>query len=282
MSRRSRERQLAKLAARRAAERRRRARRRQLAAAGVLGAVALLAGAVLLAGALGGNPGPRATGAPSPSASPGARIGTVTPEPAPRRVACGAEAPPLAGEPKTRFAGPPPQVIDPARRYTAIIETSCGDIVVRLLADRAPETVNSFVFLAREGFFDGTYVHRLDASIDVIQAGDPTGTGSGGPGYAIPDELTGQEEYGPGTVAMANSGPNTGGSQFFIVAGPDGHRLDDNSAYTIFGRVVRGMDVAERILALPVRDPEAARAGDLSAQRPRLAIYIERVLIRER
>jgi len=173
-------------------------------------------------------------------------------------------------------------VIDPERRYTAIIETSCGEIVVELLADRAPETVNSFVFLARDGFFDGTYVHRLDASIDVIQAGDPTGTGSGGPGYTIPDELTGQERYGPGTVAMANSGPNTGGSQFFIVAGPDGHRLDDNPAYTIFGRVVRGMEVAERILALPVRDPEAARAGDLSAQRPRVAVYLERILIRER
>ncbi|HWO70001.1 MAG TPA: peptidylprolyl isomerase, partial [Actinomycetota bacterium] len=228
------------------------------------------------------EPRPRATGSPSPSASPGARTGSVTPEPAPRRVACGAEAPPLAGEPKPQFAGPPPEVIDPGRRYTAIIETSCGEIVVELLADRAPETVNSFVFLARQGFFDGTYVHRLDASIDVIQAGDPTGTGSGGPGYAIPDELTGREEYGPGTVAMANSGPNTGGSQFFIIAGPDGHRLDDNPAYTIFGRVVRGMEVAERILALPVRDPEAARAGDLSAQQPKLAVYIERVLVRQR
>ena len=281
MSRRSRERQLAKLAARRAAERRRRARRRQLVAGVALGVLALAAGIAFLAGGSGGGR-PRATGTPSPSASAGARTGSVTPEPAPRRVACGAEAPSSAGEPKPQYAGPPPEVIDPARRYTAIIETSCGEIVVRLLADRAPQTVNSFVFLAREGFFDGTYVHRLDPSIDVIQAGDPTGTGNGGPGYTIPDELTGGEEYGPGTVAMANRGPDTAGSQFFIVAGPGGHRLDEAPAYTIFGRVVRGMDVAARILALPVQDPEAARAGDLSAQRPKLAVYLERVLVRER
>jgi cyclophilin family peptidyl-prolyl cis-trans isomerase len=190
--------------------------------------------------------------------------------------------PPAAGRSKPRFSAPAPDAIDPTARYVATIRTSCGDIVVRLLADRAPRTVNSFVFLAREGFYDGTFVHRLDTSIDVIQAGDPTGTGSGGPGYTIPDELTGEERYGPGTVAMANSGPGTGGSQFFIIAGPDGHRLDDNPAYTVFGRVIRGLDVAERILELPVRDPEAARAGDLSGQRPKLAIYIERITVRER
>jgi len=157
------------------------------------------------------------------------------------------------------------------------MQTSCGTIVIELLADRAPETVNSFVFLAQKGYFDGQRFHRLDTSIDVIQGGDPTGTGTGSPGYSIPDELTGDESYGPGVLAMANGGPDTGGSQFFIVTGEAGHNLDANPAYTIFGMVVKGLDVAQRIQELPIQDPSAGIPG----QQPKQSVYIEKVTIHE-
>jgi peptidylprolyl isomerase len=134
------------------------------------------------------------------------------------------------------------------------------------------------VFLAKEGYFDGQYVHRLDTSIDVVQGGDPTGTGSGGPGYAIPDELKGDESYTPGTLAMANAGANTGGSQFFLITGPAGTNLDGNPNYTIFGKVIEGLDVAKRIQSLPIVD---AGSGDISGQRPVQAIYLESVTIRK-
>jgi len=169
--------------------------------------------------------------------------------------------------------------IDPKRTYTATIETSCGTIVIRLLADRAPQTVNSFAFLADEHFFDGTQIHRIDTSIDIVQGGDPTGTGTGGPGYSTPDELGKHDTYGPGVVAMANSGPDTDGSQFFIVFGPNGHGLDGSPSYTIFGEVVRGLDVVRRIGALPVKDPSA---GPGPGQHPRQAVYLERVTVSTR
>ena len=216
-----------------------------------------------------------ATGeSPSPAGEPGAQTGTVDPEPGPEQVACGGEAPKGALKPKPQFAAPA-EVLKEGRTYTATFQTSCGDIVVELLANRAPQTVNSFVFLAQEGYFDASRVHRLDVSIDVIQGGDPTGTGTGGPGYTLPDELRGDESYGPGTLAMANGGPNTGGSQFFLITGDDGHGLDSNPAYTIFGRVVEGLDVAERIQGLPIQDPSAGIAG----QQPAEAVYIEKVTI---
>ena len=214
----------------------------------------------------------------SPSAAPGTKTGTLTPTAAndSGEVACGAEVPAKAGKPKPQFAGPPPLTIDGKATYTATMVTSCGTIVIELDAKGAPQTVNSFVFLANEGYFDGQYFHRLDTSIDVIQGGDPSGTGQDGPGYAIPDELTGKESYTPGTLAMANAGANTGGSQFFIITGPDGTNLDGNPNYTIFGRIVEGLDVAKEIQALPIVDPEAT---DLSGQRPKLAVYIEKVTV---
>jgi cyclophilin family peptidyl-prolyl cis-trans isomerase len=289
MSKRSRDRQLAKLAARRQAERSAASRRRSMITGGVVGGLVLVA-AVLGAGlVLGGDeaasPTPPPTATPSVSASPtpepGTKTGTVTPTAATETgdVACGAETPPEAGKPKPQFAGPPPMTIDERATYTATMETSCGTIVIELDAKRAPQTVNSFVFLAEKGFFDGQYFHRLDTSIDVIQGGDPSGTGGEGPGYVIPDELNGKLTYTPGTIAMANAGPNTGGSQFFIITGPNGTNLDANPAYTIFGEVVEGLPVAVRIQRLPIVDPEAAAAGDLSGQRPRDAVYIERVTI---
>jgi cyclophilin family peptidyl-prolyl cis-trans isomerase len=289
MSKRSRDRQLAKLAARRQAERDAAIRRRNLITGIVAGAIALVVVVVGLGVLLGDEtdsaspsaaPTTTPSAAPSASAEQGTQTGTVTPTEATEsgEVACGAEAPAKAGKPKPQFAGPPPLAIDPKATYTATMVTSCGMIVIELDAERAPQTVNSFVFLAKKGFFDGQYFHRLDTSIDVIQGGDPSGTGADGPGYAIPDELKPNASYTPGTIAMANAGANTGGSQFFIITGPNGANLDGNPNYTIFGKVVDGLSVAQRIQALPIVDPNAA---DLSGQRPAEAVYIEKVTIKK-
>jgi cyclophilin family peptidyl-prolyl cis-trans isomerase len=203
--------------------------------------------------------------------TPPAASGTPTTEP----VACGATAPADANGQPQEFAKPPLMKIDPKNTYTATLDTSCGTIAIQLLADRAPETVNSFVFLAGKHYFDGTHFHRIDTGIDIIQGGDPTGTGSGGPGYTIPDELTGDESYGPGVVAMANAGPNTGGSQFFIVYGPKGHDLDSAPNYTIFGQVVKGLGVVKRIAKIPVENPSAGPAG----QQPTETVYVDTVTV---
>ena len=276
MSKRARDRQLAKLAQRRAAERRAARRRRGM----ILGGVGLVAATALVLVGFDVLAGDDPENGSSPSASvsvtpePGIQTGTVEPGTAPEEVACGGLEPRAADAPKPQFSAPPATTIDQAATYTATFQTSCGDIVIRLLPRRAPQTVNSFVFLAREGYFDGTFFHRLVDSIDVVQGGDPTGTGSGGPGYELPDELRGNETYPAGTFAMANAGPNSGGSQFFIITGPQGHNLDGNPAYTIFGEVVEGLDVAVRINALPIEGE-----GDGP---PTQAIYLEKVKIREK
>src|ERR1700719_2115138 len=135
------------------------------------------------------------------------------------------------------------EVIDPARRYAATIATDKGEIVIALDPARAPKTVNNFVFLARDGFYDGLTFHRVVDDF-VIQAGCPEGTGRGGPGYRFEDEPV-QGEYEAGAVAMANSGPNTNGSQFFICTVDDRHKL--TKAYNLFGQVVKGMDVVGKI-----------------------------------
>jgi cyclophilin family peptidyl-prolyl cis-trans isomerase len=287
--RKTRNRQLARVAQRRQMERRQQHRRRQTMMVAGIVVLALLAGVgAFTAFTLLGDddPAPRASVSPSvspsesPSASPsedvepGSQTGTVEPVPGPETVACGAEVPEGALGPKPQFNAPA-QVLEEGVTYTATFRTSCGDIVIELLSEEAPETVNSFVFLAEEGYFDASRVHRLDDSIDVIQGGDPTGTGTGGPGYTIPDELQGGETYPPGTLAMANAGANSGGSQFFLITGEDGHNLDGNPAYTIFGRVVEGLEIAQEILALPIQDPAAGIAG----QQPADALYLEEVEI---
>ena len=143
-----------------------------------------------------------------------------------------------------QWSSPPPFSIDAANGYRATIATSLGDITVELLADRAPATVNNFVFLAREGFYDGVIFHRVIEGF-MIQGGDPTGTGTGGPGYRFRDELEAAQELGypRGTLAMANAGPNTNGSQFFIVH--TGAQLPP--AYAVFGRTVGGLEVVDAI-----------------------------------
>jgi cyclophilin family peptidyl-prolyl cis-trans isomerase len=145
-----------------------------------------------------------------------------------------------------RYSAPPQMIIDIEKKITATMRTSSGIIVFELFPAEAPKTVNSFVFLAREGYYDGIIFHRIISGF-MIQGGDPTGTGSGGPGYSFEDEPV-TRDYLDGTLAMANSGPNTNGSQFFIVHKRSG--LPKN--YTIFGQVVDGMDVVNTLAGLPV------------------------------
>ena len=152
--------------------------------------------------------------------------------------------PPLDGSaPKAQQFGAAPELgIDPSKRYTATISTSLGDLVVALDAAGAPNTVNNFVFLAAHHYYDGVIFHRIINGF-MCQGGDPTGTGRGGPGYKFADELPKPGRYEIGSVAMANSGPNTNGSQFFIVSGPSGVGLPP--LYSLFGKVVKGLDVLE-------------------------------------
>ena len=159
----------------------------------------------------------------------------------------GAGAATTAGK---QYASPPPMSIDPNKRYTATIKTSLGDMTAELYAKDAPNTVNNFVFLAREGFYDGVIFHRIIKDF-MVQTGDPTGTGRGDPGYRFNDELSGPHRYEKGTLAMANAGPNTQGSQFFICHGPRAESLPKN--YSIFGKVTDGLDVLDKIAGVQVR-----------------------------
>jgi len=148
--------------------------------------------------------------------------------------------------------------VDPQKDYEATIKTDKGDIRIQLLAGQAPATVNNFVFLARDGFYDGVTFHRVIPGF-MAQSGDPTGTGTGGPGYRFDDEPSALRlrHDREGTLSMANAGPNTNGSQFFITLGPTPH-LDGKHA--VFGRVIAGMDVLRQIR---VRDPQRdPRPGD--------------------
>lgn len=156
-----------------------------------------------------------------------------------------------SGEPKV-YDAPPTISIAITKKYTATIELEKGgEIVIELFADKAPVTVNNFVFLAREGFYDGTTFHRVLDGF-MAQGGDPTGTGAGGPGYSFEDEFSDLSFDQAGLLAMANSGPNTNGSQFFITFAPTPHL---NGLHTIFGQVIEGMDV---VSGLRQRDPNQA------------------------
>lgn len=169
---------------------------------------------------------------------------------------------------KPTFARPPEMEIDASTRYAAVIETSMGAITADLFAREAPVTANNFVFLARQGFYDGLTFHRVIPEF-VIQGGDPKGTGEGDAGYEFPDELDNHLAYELGTMAMANAGPDTNGSQFFIVCGPQGERLPKK--YSIFGKVREGMDVVRAIAAVPTG----------SRDRPNPPVTIDRVTIEE-
>ena len=147
-------------------------------------------------------------------------------------------------EKRQRFDSAPPMIIDPAKNYTATMVTSKGTLEIVLDAIGAPLTVNNFVFLARWHYYDGVTFHRVIPGF-VLQGGDPSGNGTGGPGYRFADELPKAGRYELGSLAMANAGPNTNGSQFFVISGPDGVRLPP--LYALFGKVVKGLDVVSAI-----------------------------------
>jgi len=154
-------------------------------------------------------------------------------------------------KPTKKWSTPPQMVIDPQKTYTATFKTDKGNIVCALYANKVPKTVNNFVFLAREGFYDNTIFHRVITDF-MAQGGDPTGTGMGGPGYKFNDEFNNTLRHTtPGVLSMANSGPNSNGSQFFITHIPTPW-LDNK--HTVFGQVIKGLDV---LLAIPARNPSA-------------------------
>jgi peptidyl-prolyl cis-trans isomerase B (cyclophilin B) len=263
-SKKTRERQLAKLAERRRRARVRRRRQRILAASVALavavGGLGFAAYALVLK-----NP----TKKPAAAAT---RNPTPTPSATPEEVACGGSVPKAAEVQKTTYKKPPKTTIDPKKTYTATVKTSCGTVVVRLDQELAPHTVNSFVFLAKKHFFDGLIFHRIHKDF-VIQGGDPTSSGSGGPGYKTVDAPPKGSKYPVGVVAMAKGGdeaPGTSGSQFFIVIGKE---ADLPADYSIIGKVVKGQDVAEKIGALPI---EKGRTDGPPVQ----TVYIEKITIK--
>lgn len=158
---------------------------------------------------------------------------------------------------KRVFSSKPGECLTPGRTYQAVISTNLGSLTADLYSEETPETVNNFVFLAKWGYFDETVCHRAIPGF-VVQCGDPTGQGNGGPGYAIADELPQPGSYKVGSLAMANAGPGTGGSQFFIVSGKDGESLPPN--YALFGQVTQDIeDVLKKLDALG--NPEQASNG---------------------
>jgi cyclophilin family peptidyl-prolyl cis-trans isomerase len=171
-----------------------------------------------------------------------------------------------------QYSQPPAMAIDATKRYTATLQTNKGAIEVEFYPADAPNTVNNFICLARDGYYDGTPFHRIVKGF-VIQGGDPTGTGSGGPGYRFNDEPV-KRDYQKGILAMANAGPNTNGSQFFIVLEDLTNRLPKN--YTIFGNVIGGQDAVDAIAAVPT---SRSASGEQSA--PNEPITLEKVTIHE-
>jgi cyclophilin family peptidyl-prolyl cis-trans isomerase len=190
-----------------------------------------------------------------------APTGTTTPSAPPTCGPAGSAIAALARKDSTqRWSTPRPRVIDPTKKYTAVMETTRGPITIQLAADAAPNTVNNFVYLSCVGFYDGLTFHRVEKNPTpfVIQGGDPKGNGSGGPGYIFDNEVSDAIKHdGPGVISMANAGPNTNGSQFFITlaAAPN---LD--GGYSAFGRVTAGMEavnliaVGDKILSVSITE----------------------------
>lgn len=219
---------------------------------GILSAAVVLLVLGLVAWLLLSRSGPAQTSAPTAAPPAATQPPAAASEPAPGTL-------PTATT--YTYSAPPPLTIDPAKRYTATISTPRGDIVIELLPDIAPQTVNNFVFLARNNFYNGLTWHRVLPNF-MAQGGDPNGDGTGGPGYSIPAEFSDAIAFdGPGIVAMARSAdPDSAGSQFFITTGPAEWL---NGQYTAFGRVIAGQEIVDGI---PLRDPQnpadLARPGE--------------------
>ena len=256
-------------------------RRRRAARVGAVATVlVLIVAAAVISGGAGDDDrdgrdrnDPAAASTPEPTVAP-----TEPAEPPAGGVACGAKAPPKADP---QQYPEPEQVLQDGVDYRAVVETSCGTLEMDLLEDEAPITVNSFVFLAQEGFFDGLTFHRIEPGF-VIQGGDPQGTGRGGPGYAFEDELWAKpNDYEYGTVSMANSGPDTNGSQFFVVIRkPIGKAAGLAAAYSMFGEVEKSSyETLEKISKVDTLGPAAPDPSQASM--PVRTVYIESVEIVE-
>ena len=246
----------------------RRRRRNALVAGGTAATVLLGVVGFAVLGLLPDDPDVAASDFPE-SATPSASASALPPVPDElRQVACGAVAP-EPPQPQSYDAEPPLDLVEGAD-YVMTLVTSCGTIVVDLWEDEAPRTVNSYSFLAGNDFFDGAPFSRLTTVADdrfaVLQGGDQEGTGTGGPGYTLPDENLEGATYPRGTIAMANGGPGTGGSQFFLVA----EDAPLGPSYTPFGRVESGLDVLDRILALGHDRTNPAGGG-----RPNERVFLE-------
>ena len=236
--------------------------------------VAAVAGGLWLTGNDDSPAGAAATTAGAATTAPAqfndARAGAPT---APAQVACGGKIPPKVQHPT--FSKPPTTKVDPDKTYLATFQTSCGRFVVRLDPKKAPVTTANFVFLAGKHFYDSTWFHRIvpggAAGIAVIQGGDPEGTGGGGPGYTIKDELpSSPAAYKKYSVAMANGGPNSGGSQFFINFADNAKGLQPN--YSVFGQVVEGQAVVDKIAQVPV--------GGQNGDTPTQSVWIEKLTVK--
>ena len=202
---------------------------------------------------------PATAAAPNSPAAPGTPAATATP-----RAIQGPQ-----GNTYKQWAAAPLVTINPKSTYTATLRTNKGEITIKLFAAEAPKTVNNFVFLARDGYYDGVIFHRVIKGF-MIQSGDPKGDGTGGPGYRFADEPV-TRKYDPGIVAMANAGPNTNGSQFFIMHGAN---VSLPPSYTIFGKVVSGMETVEKLAITPVTGLEPST--------PTERLVIEKVEISEK
>ena len=274
MSKRTRQRELARLRARREAERQRERRRRALLSYGGLAVV--VAVTAVLGGLWLNRDEPASTAAatsttPSTTTPPtGARADAPT---APATVACGGKVPGRVKHPT--FKSAPKNKVDAGKTYLATFQTSCGRFTVRLDPKKAPITTANFVFLAGRKFYESTWFHRIvpggQAGIAVVQGGDPQGSGRGGPGYTIKDELPDSPAaYKKYSVAMANGGPNSGGSQFFISTADNSKGLQAD--YSVFGQVVDGQAVVDKIAAVPV----GGQSGDTPAE----AVWIEKLTVK--
>jgi cyclophilin family peptidyl-prolyl cis-trans isomerase len=211
---------------------------------------------------------PAPTRPPASPASAAQLSSALSPLPSPSGSTSAQGAASVASGAK-QFSAPPPMTIDPSKHYTATIDTSMGTMKADLFASDAPNTVNNFVFLAQQGFYNEVTFHRVIKDF-MIQTGDPTGTGTGGPGYRFNDEPV-KRPYTRGTLAMANAGPNTNGSQFFIV-----HKdAQLPPSYTIFGQLTDGLDVLDKIATTPTG------AGKGGPDTPRAPVTINSITIAE-
>lgn len=262
--------------ARRAAERARRRKRRTILGLTIGGVAAAVVVLLFVLTSLKDDDGsealddPNAT--PTPTASTDAEAFKKFP------VACGAERP-KESKPQSFGDKPPKMTIDKSKSYTMTLETSCGDIVVALDAENAPNTVNSFNFLASKDFYDGSICHRMSdqPTFSFIQCGDPSGTGAGeAPGYKLAEENTEGAKYERGTLAMANTGqPVSTGSQFFLLNKP-ATELPPN--YTVAGKITKGLDVLDKIIALGT---DGAFDPSPGGGHPKQAVYLEDVTVKE-